>query len=159
MEPTSETIQESAAVEDFQLAGRIQELRWAAARLLFHAYLGFSLFSVVGGFLTAPLITWSVFNDWRFWRYSRDLGRLYLHGWKMVGYIISGKNGGFMLDVSLTAPPYSAPPSHAARLRTDWKSGSSCGDCDSCCKKLDCPVLHESGLCRGYDSFFWRYFN
>ena len=58
------------------------EVRWAGARLAFFAYLGFSLFSVVGGFLTAPLMSWYIFGTWKFWRYLKYGPALFLHGWK-----------------------------------------------------------------------------
>jgi hypothetical protein len=39
-------------------------IKWATARILFYIYLVFSLFSVVGGFITAPLMSWSFFGTW-----------------------------------------------------------------------------------------------
>ncbi|MDH4247729.1 MAG: hypothetical protein OEW39_07930 [Deltaproteobacteria bacterium] len=134
--------------------------RWAAARLLFHVYLGFALFTLVGGFLTFPVLTWYIFGDWRFWRHIGPAARLLPHGWIMVFKILKGENGGYMLDVPLTSPPFRSPPTSLARLRRDWGHGASCGGCRRCCEKIACPVLDsETGLCRGYQSFFWRYFN
>ncbi len=45
-------------------------------------------------------------------------------------------------------------------MNPTWEFGTTCGPCNRCCTKIKCPILdHRSGLCRGYDSFFWRYFN
>ncbi|MCH8077822.1 MAG: hypothetical protein IIC64_18595 [SAR324 cluster bacterium] len=129
-------------------------------RLLFHTYLAFCLITVVGGFLTAPLITWLFFGDWRFWRHWRSGAGLLPHGYRMLGHMVTGRNGGFLLDVPFTAPPSSSANLDLVRLSPTWDFGTSCGPCHRCCSMLGCPVLdYETGLCQGYDSFFWRYFN
>lgn len=138
-----------------------QQLGWAAKRLIFQAYIGFSLVTVVGGYVTAPLMTYYFFGDWRFWRHWNPGWRLLFHGWSMV-YRIARSNGehNFMFSVPLTSPPASAPNRNVVRRRQDWAFGSSCGTCHRCCELIDCPVLDErTGLCQGYDSFYWRYFN
>ena len=135
-------------------------LKWAAHRLLFHSYIGFCLLSVVGGFLTAPLMTWLFFGDWRFWRHWRSGVGLFPHGYKMMWHMAGGRNGGFILDVSLDAPPSSSVNRELVALKPSWEFGATCGPCTRCCSKLGCPVLdYDTGLCQGYDSFFWRYFN
>jgi len=134
---------------------------WAAARLAFHAYVGFALLSVVGGFLTAPLMTKLFFGDWRFWRYWREGSRLFLHGWRLAGLMLRGE-GSFMLSVPLASAPRSAPDLRRVALAPEWREGGSCGSCRRCCQiaSLRCPVLDtRTGLCRGYDAFYWRYFN
>lgn len=134
--------------------------KWAALRLIFYAYLGFSILSVVGGFLTAPLMSHYFFGDWRFWRHWNHGWRLFPHAWRMLWLIVKGDNDGFMFSVRLTSPPHNAPLPSRVRLAPDWKAGSSCGECTRCCDVIQCPVLEKgTGLCRGYDSFFWRYFN
>lgn len=136
------------------------ELRWAGARLAFFAYLGFSLFSVVGGFLTAPLMSWYMFGTWKFWRYLKYGPALFVHGWKMLLLTLRDDASSFMFDVPLTAPPHSAPVPGVAKLNPTWPHGNTCDTCNRCCEKIGCPILEEeTGLCRGYDSFFWRYFN
>jgi len=133
--------------------------KWAAARVLFIGYVGFTLFTVVGGFLTAPLATWYFFGDWRFWRHWRAALRLYGQGWRMLGLMLRGESG-FMLDVPLTAAPHSAPVPSLVELNPNWAHGSACGPCSRCCDQIRCPVLdHETGFCRGYNAFYWRYFN
>ena len=138
----------------------LQEMRWATMRLLFYTYLGFCLVSVVGGFLTFPIFSRTAFGSWRFWRYIESSPRLYLHGWKMSTLLLFGQNEGFMMSVPLRAPPHSSPPRELTVISPAWESGNSCGNCDLCCTKIKCPILDKkTGLCRGYDSFFWRYFN
>ena len=134
--------------------------RWAAARLAFQIYLGFCLLTLVGGFLTFPLLTWYIFGDWRFWRVAGPAARLLPHGFRMAFKILKGENGGYMLDVPLTSPPHSSPLPSLARLRRDWAHGSSCGTCTRCCEKISCPIHDpKTGLCLGYNAFFWRYYN
>lgn len=138
----------------------LPQLKWASLRLAFYSYIIFSLFSVVGGFLTSPLITYFVFGDWRFWKFMRPTFRLYRHGLRMGLLILQGKNNGFMFSVPLTSSPFSAPVKTLVDLTATWEHGSSCGTCTKCCDKIECPVLdRKTGLCLGYDSFFWRYFN
>ena len=136
------------------------EMKWASARLGFYAYSAFALLTVIGGYVTVPIISWYIYGDWRFWRNWRTVGLLFPHGWKMIGRILLGQNDGFILSVGLRAEPFSAPPKDQAALASDWEHGSSCGSCSNCCTKISCPVLdRKTGLCLGYDSFFWRYFN
>ena len=138
----------------------MNELKWAAARLGFYAYITISLFSVVGCYVTAPLMTWYIFGDWRFWKHFDPAWKLYFHGWRMLALILKGDNNGFMFSVSLTSPPYQMPPEDTAHLSNSWEHGSSRGNCTNCCSIIKCPVLDPaSGLCLGYNSFFWRYFN
>ena len=136
-------------------------MRWASARILFCAYLGFSIGTFgLGGFLTGPLMTWYFYGDWRFWRHWQSAKGLYPHAYRMLGHIFKGQNGGFMLDVPLTARPFSSADTSRVELNPTWEFGTSCGPCNRCCTKIKCPVLDlKTGLCRGYNSFFWRYFN
>lgn len=140
---------------------QLNSVRWALARLTFIAYLGFSLVTLIGGFLTAPLMTWYFFGDWRFWRHWEAGRGLMPHAWRMLTLMLKHERG-FMLSVPLTSPPRSRPDSLATALQPDWRPGHSCGSCSNCCRAggYCCPLLDESaGLCRGYDSFYWRYFN
>lgn len=132
----------------------------ASARLVFYAYLSFSLLTVVGGFLTAPVMTWYFYGDWRFWRHMGTSWKLFFHGWKMIGRILQGDNNGFLLAVPLGSPEYMVPVKDLAKLNNSWEHKGSCGPCTRCCSEIKCPVMNiETGLCRGYGSFFWRYFN
>ena len=136
-------------------------MRWALARITFIAYISFSVASLVGGFLTAPLMTWYLFGDWRFWRHWQAALGLLPHGWRILGLMLRDQRG-FMLSVPLTSPPRSIPDPDITILQPSWEHGSSCGDCTNCCRPGGhaCPLLDEAlGLCRGHDSFYWRYFN
>lgn len=159
MTPTTLRLSESGAA--LNVPGKLTRLRWASARLAFIAYIGFSVVSLVGGFLTAPLMTWYFFGDWRFWRHwSAGLGLL-PHAFRLLNLMIRD-NQGFMFSVPLTAPPRSVPDSAATTLHPSWPHGGSCGACSNCCRAGGhaCPLLDEDlGLCRGHDSFYWRYFN
>jgi hypothetical protein len=142
-------------------ATRLQRLGWAAARLGFYAYIGFSMLTLVGGFLTAPLMTQLFFGDWRFWRHWRRGWRLLPHGWGLLRLIMQGE-GRYMLDVPLASPPQTLPDHRLVELSPTWEHGTSCGSCRQCCQVLTlrCPVLDtRTGFCSGYNSFYWRYFN
>jgi hypothetical protein len=68
----------------------------------------------------------------------------------------------FMFSVPLASPPRSAPDRSIAVFHPGWPHGDSCGDCSNCCKAggYACPLLdEEQQACRGYNSFYWRYFN
>ena len=140
---------------------QLSKMRWALARMTFIAYLAFSIVTLVGGFLTAPVMTWYFFGDWRFWRHwTAGLG-LMPHAWRMLALMVRDERG-FMLAVPLTSPPRSTPNPVTVVLQPDWPPGPSCGSCSNCCRAggYTCPLLDEpAGLCRGYDSFYWRYFN
>jgi hypothetical protein len=138
-----------------------QQLKWASARLGFYAYVGFSMVTVVGGFLTAPLVTWLFFNDWRFWRHWGRAWQLFPHAW-FIAWQMLKRESRFMLSVPLTSAPQTGPDHSRVELAPAWEHGTSCGDCQRCCEVLSlrCPVLDEtSGFCTGYNSFYWRYFN
>jgi hypothetical protein len=144
-----------------EVTSQLNQLRWASARLLFIVYIGFSVITLVGGFLSAPLMTWYFFGDWRFWRHGSSGPGLLLHALRLLKLMLS-HNRGFMFSVPLTSPPRSSPDLTASTLHPLWPHGSSCGDCSSCCRAggYVCPLLDETLLlCRGYDSFYWRYFN
>jgi hypothetical protein len=143
------------------LNGKLQQIRWASARILFIAYISFAMTSLVGGYLTAPLMSHLFFADWRFWRHWRKGWRLLPHGWGIF-WLMLRNQGQFMFSVPLTSPPQSAPDQLRVRLSPRWSHGSACGSCQRCCQveSLACPVLDAaSGFCSGYNSFYWRYFN
>jgi hypothetical protein len=140
---------------------RMQKIKWAGARLLFMTYISFAMISLVGGFLSAPLMTKLFYNDWRFWLHWRRGWRLLPHGWKIL-WMILRKQGQFMFSVPLTSPPQSAPDHKLVELSPSWDHGTTCGSCQQCCQIMDllCPVLDQTrGFCIGYNSFYWRYFN
>ena len=136
-------------------------VRWALARLTFIVYMVFSVVSLVGGFLTAPLMTWYFFGDWRFWRHWRPGLGLLPHALRLTAMMLVHSRA-FMFSVPLTSPPRSIPDPSNAVCRSNWPHGDYCGDCSNCCKPGGhaCPLLDkEQQRCLGYDSFYWRYFN
>ncbi len=136
-------------------------LGYALARLAFIIYIVFSILTLIGGFLTAPVMTWYFLGDWRFWRHWRAGLGLLPHGLRLTAMMLGHKRA-FMFSVPLTSPPRSAPDPLIAVARADWGHGASCGSCSNCCKPggYACPLLdNEQQACRGYDSFYWRYFN
>jgi hypothetical protein len=139
----------------------LKKTRWALARLGFIAYVIFSTVTLVGGFLTAPLMTWYFFGDWRFWRHWRHAIRLLPHGLRLaVTILLQGR--GFMFSVPLTSPPRTDPDPALTVVRADWMHGGSCGTCSNCCRPggRACPLLGKApNGCLGFDSFYWRYFN
>ena len=142
-------------------ASRVRKNRWVLARLLFITYIGISVTTLVGGFLTAPLMSWYFFNDWRFWRHWHRGVAMLPHSLRLLGLIFRDSRG-FMFSVPLSSPPARKPDPAVTILNPAWKPGNSCGDCSNCCRPggLVCPLLDESsGLCTGYNSFYWRYFN
>ena len=143
------------------MRGRLQALGWALARLAFITYIVFSVVTVIGGFLTAPLMTWYFFGDWRFWRHLRAGLGLLPHGLRLLAMMLF-QGCSFMFSVPLASPPRSAPDPSIALFRIDWQHRNSCGDCSNCCKPGGnvCPLLDEEQQgCLGYNSFYWRYFN
>lgn len=138
----------------------MHRLKWPLARLGFYTYISFSLLTVVGGYLTAPVMTYYFFGDWRFWRHASPGWKLFRHGWRMVALIVRGHNDGFLFSVPLTSPPMTAPDRDVVKLAGNWEHATSCKPCVRCCEVIACPVLdEETRLCLGYNSFFWRYFN
>jgi len=149
------------ALARFDVAQQLKKARWALARLTFILYIVFSVVSVVGGFLSAPLMTWYFFGDWRFWRHWSDGLGLLPHALRLLKLMLADKQG-FLFSVPLTSPPRSIPDPATSTLHPNWPHGRSCGDCSNCCRPggYTCPLLDtEHGLCRGHDSFYWRYFN
>jgi len=140
---------------------KLHAFRWVLARLAFIIYIVFSVVTIIGGFLTAPLMTWYFFGDWRFWRHWRAGMGLLPHGLRLSATML-GQRRAFMFSVPLASPPRSTPDPSTAIFRTDWPHGTSCGDCTNCCRAGGnvCPLLDKEQLaCRGYNSFYWRYFN
>lgn len=138
----------------------VEKLKWAMVRSAFIACIGFSLATVVGGYILIPVGSYLFLGDWRFWRHWRMLLRLMPHGYKLFFMILRGENHGFLLSVPLTSPPTSAPDRSVVRLSPGWDGGEGCSGCVKCCAKIGCPILDvEHNQCHGYDSVYWRYFN
>lgn len=148
-------------MDDSLPASVFDKFRWAAARIGFNVTIGFSVLTGIGGLIMAPLISWYFFADWRFWRHWASGRKLLPHGWRLLRLMLRDQRA-FMLSVPITSPPRSSPDPSQTALQLHWPHGESCGECSDCCRPgpYTCPLLDEqSGLCQGYDSFYWRYFN
>lgn len=66
-----------------------------------------------------------------------------------------------MFSIPLTAPPMKQPDTSIIELAATWDSEEDeCRGCSRCCLKIGCGLFdHKKGICMGYDSFYWRYFN
>lgn len=61
--PSTRTPRRPAASWTARVKEGLLPVKWGAARTVFIGYVGFSLFTGVGGFLTAPVATWYFFGD------------------------------------------------------------------------------------------------
>ncbi len=112
-------------------------------------------------YVMAPLTTYLFFRDFRFWKYTR----YFVPGMKTFYYqlalIVTDKKYRSMFSVPLTAPPMKQPDKTKMELSAVWDSAEDeCRNCSRCCIKLRCGLFdYDKGICLGYDSFYWRYFN
>ena len=104
------------------VSSQFDKARWALARLTFIAYISLSMLTLVGGFLTAPLMTWYFLGDWRFWRYWSTGRRLLPHAYRLLS-LMAKDSRGFMFSVPLTSPPRSAPDRATSTLQPNWPHG------------------------------------
>ena len=137
-------------------------LKWAAARTLFLIAAVGAMFS--GGllvFVAAPLYSWYFFNDLKFWKYLRFVYPAFSWAWRMAGECLRSPYYRRVSKFKVSDPPRLTPDLSLVRLRDSWpEENGACGDCDNCCSLRNCPLLDtERHQCRGYGSFFWRYFN
>ena len=137
-----------------------KRFRWAAARILFLGCVGLCLFTGVATVPLAPLMSWWLFGDWRFWRHLKPGLGMFRHCYRVLGLMFRGE-GVYMFSVPLTSPPFKAPVPDRVQLNPAWPHGRSCGPCRRCCQQGKCcPALdQQTGRCRGYNAFYWRYFN
>lgn len=162
LEPEMSQALPSASVGGSQSRGiTLRQLQWAASRICFYIYIGLSMISGgILGWLTAPFMSWIFFGDWRAWRYIKSGSGLFAFSYRMVFLMLRGHDYKFLFSVDMTSPPASSVDRRLVKLNPTWEFGNSCGPCSRCCNKHDCPILDlATGMCRGYDSFFWRYFN
>lgn len=119
---------------------------------------------LTGGLLAyplAPIVTYYLFSDWRFWRYVHMLPALSKGFYGILYRNLTDPQYRALYSIPLGAPPRSGPDLGEVRLTATWTAGAQdCADCQACCTQIQCPLLDtKTGLCRSYDSFFWRYFN
>ncbi|PKM78513.1 MAG: hypothetical protein CVU90_01890 [Firmicutes bacterium HGW-Firmicutes-15] len=112
-------------------------------------------------FVFAPLTTYLFFSDLRFWKYTRYFFRGMMTFYRQLALIITNKRYRAMFSIPLIAPPMKQPDKVMIELAATWDSeDDECRGCSLCCLKMECALFDQkSGICMGYDSFYWRYFN
>jgi hypothetical protein len=140
----------------------MRKVQWAAARIVFliMALAGTASGSMVS-YLLGPLYSWYLFNDVRFLKHHRLFFPIAVAYWKLVSEWIRNPDYRRMFAIPWTAPPMIGPDLSRVRVRKTWpEDEGGCNGCVQCCIQRSCPMLDaEQNLCRGYSSFFWRYFN
>lgn len=137
-------------------------LRWAAYRLVCASiYTGVVLTGGLLLYVLAPLITHLMFRDPCFWRYLRLFPAMRRSATYQFWLLLSERQYRALFRIPFTEPPATAPDPAVVRISPEWqRSTSTCPNCSCCCQRLRCALLDPStGLCRAYDSFYWRYFN
>lgn len=139
-----------------------RKLGWLTSRSIFLVLYFITL--LTGGLLTfllAPLTSYLMFADWRFWRHARYFLPLTLFSYRQLYMLLTQPAYWQCCTLPLTAPPRKAPDKETVQLAATWNTAENeCGDCSQCCSQLRCPLLDDkTGYCRSYNSFFWHYFN
>ncbi|TXK76409.1 hypothetical protein [Paenibacillus sp. N3.4] len=109
----------------------------------------------------APVISRIYFRDYKFWRYTKFYIPMVKNFWRIVYRNITDKKYREMFSVPFISPPMLGPERTVVQVTENWTTGTQdCNTCQRCCTIIDCPLLDKnSGRCKSYDSFFWRYFN
>ena len=138
-------------------------IKWSIYRLLFLFSLCFCLFTGIGAFLIAPLMSYYFFRDLKFWRYFSYYPALMKYSYRLTYIFLFDNTYQFHRTLPLTAPPMSGPDRKKVKVSNQWNNGEHlCNGCSHshCCRRIECPLFDgKSGNCRSYDSFYWRYFN
>ncbi|HHV96177.1 MAG TPA: hypothetical protein GXX37_06840 [Clostridiaceae bacterium] len=139
----------------------VNKAKYAFYRILFLIFavlasLTFGLFA----FLIVPLSSYYLFNDFKFWKYTKYFFPMVKAFWRFVRIWLTSKAYRKEFSLSLTAPPMSSPDLTIVKVRSTWNADIyDCNQCTKCCQVLKCPLLDTTNnLCRSYNSFFWRYF-
>lgn len=135
---------------------------WALKRALFYLYY-LSAISTGGlvVYVLTPLTAYLFFDDFRFWKYTRYFLPGIKTSYHQLFLIFNDKEYREMFTIPFTAPPMRQPDKSRLGLSPAWKTGEDeCQGCSRCCIQLGCGLFEqEKGICRSYNSFFWRYFN
>ena len=140
----------------------MQKVKWATARVVFiMAVLVATASGNVLAYLFGPIYSWYFFKDLKFFKYHRYYYPLTICGWRLLAEWIRNPDYRNMFAIPLAAPPLIAPDRSRVRVRDTWhETNSACEGCSQCCTRRSCPLLDvERNRCKGYGSFFWRYFN
>ena len=141
------------------------KLIWLAMRLLivFLCVLSVITFSV-STYVLAPLHSWLLYGDVRFWRHWRGFPRLTRQVRRLALKLASESEyrgmTAFMSARDWLGPPMLGPDRSVVTVRPDWPHAeASCGTCGRCCTEIACPSFDpDTKLCASYGSPFWRYF-
>lgn len=138
---------------------------WLAMRLLIVALTVLSVLTFsASAYVLAPLHSWLLFNDWRFWRHWRLFPRLTAQARRLAFKMVAEPDyrgmTAFLSPRDWLAPPMMRPDRALVAVRGDWAHGAaSCGACGRCCTEIRCPAFDPvTRLCGSYGSPFWRYF-
>lgn len=138
---------------------------WLAMRLLIVALSVLSVLSCgLSAFALAPLHSWLLFGDWRFWRHWHMFPRLTAQARRLAFRMAAEPDyrgmTSFLSPRDWLAPPMMGPDLVLVAVRGDWSPGAaSCGTCGRCCTEIRCPSFDPATkLCGSYGSPFWRYF-
>ena len=98
----------------------------------------------------APYASYRDFRFFRVWTYL----------YKIIWRSISDKSYRAVYHPKLTAPFRMHTDQSLVRVRDDWHGPEdNCDICDnSCCVRLNCPLLGENGRCLSYGSLFFSCF-
>jgi len=139
----------------------LAKVKYAIYRIGFIIYAVFCILTLgLGAFILAPLSSYYLFNDLRFWKYYQYFYPMLKAGLHFIRLWLTSEDyrGEFVL--SLTAPPMSSPDLGIVKIKSTWNAAvNDCNQCTKCCQILGCPLMDRTNnLCRSYNSFFWRYF-
>lgn len=139
-----------------------KKLGWMLSRVLFLVL--YTLMLLTGGifaFLVAPLTAYLMFGDWRFWKYTQYFFPLTIISYRQIGMLITQPAYRQCCTLPMTAPPRNAPSKKLVQIASTWDTPEiECAGCSQCCLKFGCPLLdQETGYCKSYNTFYWRYFN
>ena len=92
----------------------------------------------------------------------RDLPffRVWSFMYKIIRRSISDKSYRVMSSTKLTDPPRLHTDQSWVRVRDDWQGAEdNCDVCgNTCCARVECPLLGQNGRCLSFGSWFFSYF-
>lgn len=137
------------------------KLKYAVYRILFMIYGVFCMVTFgLGAFLLAPLSSYYLFNDLRFWKYYRYFYPMMKACLRLARLWLTSEAYRKSFAIELTAPPMTSPDLNLVKIKSTWNAAVfDCDQCTRCCRVLACPLIDEvNHKCLSYNSFFWRYF-
>jgi len=131
--------------------------------IIIRLYLYFLLviFFLTGGlaiFIFAPLykLAFAPRAKWR----SINAPRVWVHVYKIAWRSLSSKGYRDLYPCKLGDPPVFSNDPAIMRIRENWQGAAdNCDACgDSCCARLNCPLLDNNGRCLSYGSIYFGYY-